>query len=105
MSVFIDPSLSEGVPARNPTLVGGLGTLGNFDVLGVLGVHDDVDLLAAALRVRCELDLALHASPQGVVAPDTDVLTGVDASTALTNDDAARLNRLAIEQLYAKALG
>jgi hypothetical protein len=54
---------------------------------------------------NAELNLAFNLSKQGVVTPHSDIVAGVESSTALTNNDSARLNHFRAENLNAKSLG
>ena len=64
----------------------------------------DADLLAVAAQTL-ELDLAVDQGEEGIVRTLTDVFTGMDVGTALTDEDVARENGLPVGSLHAKTLG
>lgn len=63
----------------------------------------DVDVLSVAPHRK--LNRALGRRKERVVAPDSDVLAGIELGTALANQDISRDHALAAEALDAQALG
>ena len=66
-----------------------------------LDLRDDVHLALVTTRV---LQDTVAQSEQGIVAPATHIVTRVEMSAALTNDDIARLDLLTCEHLAAQTL-
>ena len=64
----------------------------------------DGDLLAV-LAQTLEADNTVCLSKQSIVAADTDIYTGVEMGTTLTDKDVASQNVLTIGALGSKALG
>ncbi len=67
----------------------------------LVGVNADLLLV---LGLALELDLAVNQSEEGVVLANTDIVAGMDGSTALSDNDIARNNGLTVSLLYAKTL-
>ena len=67
----------------------------------LVGVNADLLLV---LGLALELDLAVNQSEEGVVLADTDIVAGMDGSTALSDNDIAGNNGLTVSLLYAKTL-
>ena len=71
-------------------------------------MHDllPVDVVVeAGLALGAEFDLAFLQSEQGIVLADTDIPAGKHRSAALTDDDLARENALAMVDLDPKVFG
>src|SRR6267143_1976963 len=66
--------------------------------------RDHADRLFVVRALEAELDLAVHLCEKGMVLPDPDVVPGVNAGTALANDDAARGYDLPAVALDAETL-
>ena len=60
--------------------------------------------LLAALAHALETDGAVHQSKQGIIAALADILTRLDVSAALTNEDVAGQNELTVCTLGAQTL-
>src|SRR5207247_1571470 len=75
-----------------------------FGKSSLLLSRDHADRLFVVRAPEAELDLAVHLCEKGMVLPDPDVVPGVNASTALANDDAARGYDLAAVAFDAETL-
>ena len=64
----------------------------------------NADLLLATSLVL-ELDLTVDQSEESVVGAHTNVVTGMNSSASLSDDDIAGDNRLTVGLLNAKSLG
>ncbi len=64
----------------------------------------DADLFAV-LAVTLKLDFTVDQSIQSVIGADADIIAGMDMRTALTDEDGACKNCLAIASLGAESLG
>ena len=51
-----------------------------------------------------KLNATVDESKQGIILTDTNVVTGMDGSSSLSDDDVAGNNCLSVSLLYAKAL-
>jgi hypothetical protein len=72
---------------------------------GALAGHRlDADDAAVLRAFDIELDRPGHQREQRVVAAHADVVTGVELGAALADDDLARLDALAAEDLHAQSL-
>ena len=65
-------------------------------------LFDSATLAVTAHALK--MNMAVNQSEQGIVAADADALTRMDVSAALTHDDVARQNELAVAALDAQAL-
>src|SRR5256885_12599108 len=75
-----------------------------FGKSSLLLSRDHADRLFVVRAPEAELDLAVHFCEKGMVLPDPDVVPGMDAGTALANDDAARGYDLPAVALDAETL-
>ena len=69
---------------------------------------ESVGVNADALLGFCdvlELDLTVNQCKERVVRADTDIVAGMDARTALSDDDVAGSHSLTVSLLYAETLG
>ena len=64
----------------------------------------DADLFAV-FAVTLKLDFTVDKSIQSVIGADADIVAGMDMRTALTDEDGACKNCLAIASLRAESLG
>jgi hypothetical protein len=65
---------------------------------------NDAHRLAAVRALLGELDAPRDPCEQCVVTADADVLTCMNTGSALADDDAARVDKLATEAFHAEAL-
>ena len=63
----------------------------------------NADLLSG-LVLSLELDNSVHQSVQGIVLADTDVITGMDLSAPLTDQNVSGQDELTVRPLGAEAL-
>jgi hypothetical protein len=68
----------------------------------LLSVHR---ALLAILTHALELDLTVDQSKQGVIAADTNIVTGMNVRASLANQDVASQNELTVSALHAQTLG
>ena len=88
-----------GAPRRTNRL-----TVAPSGVDGVLVEHERLDVDDLAALALAELDGAVDEREQGVVATDADVAARVELGAALADDDRARSDLAAAEDLDAEAL-
>jgi hypothetical protein len=66
--------------------------------------RNHADRLFVVRAPEAELDLTVHLCEKGMVLPDPDIVPGVNAGTALANNDAARGYDLSAVAFDAEAL-
>jgi len=97
-----DPDLEKKKPRRERQ---GLSHAFLRERSGALPGHRlDADDAAVLRAFDSELDLPCHQREQRVVAAHADVVAGVKLGAALADDDLARLDALAAEDLHAQSL-
>ena len=52
-----------------------------------------------------KFDFSVNQSEKGIIAADTNVFTGMDVGSALTNENVASQNSLSIGTFYAQSIG
>jgi hypothetical protein len=75
-----------------------------FAGVTILLSRNHADGLFVVRPLELELNLAADLCEQGMVLADSDVVSGMNASAALANDDAARGDDLPAKTLYAETL-
>ena len=93
-------------PDKTPVIFGGWsrseGEILLCSLYGLVSVYADLLLISGHML---KLNLAVYESIQGVIAAQANARAGMDLGAALSDDDVASQNGLAVSTLYAKALG